>query len=97
MRLNPDNQPPKAALSEGEARLYQFLVQSTKAAKLDDRQLVLEVMKQVGDRFAMGSLADALLMELITRFERAKGIEEVEELSPDEIQYRREEDDGLHQ
>lgn len=71
--------------TQGEQRLYQFLVQSAKAAKLDDRQLVLEVMKHVSDRLSIGGQGDAVLMELIARFEKAKGIEEVEDFGPEYV------------
>lgn len=97
MRLNPDHQRPQPAPSKGEEKLYAFLLQSEWAANLGDRELVLEVIKYVADHIGIGNKADALLMELIARFEKAKGIEDAEVMTPEQIQYQREEDDGLHQ
>ncbi len=91
MILNPDHQPPQPA-SPGEQRLYSFLVHSKWATKLGDRDLVLETIKHVVDHLGIGSKADALLMELIVRFEDAKGIED-DDIPPDEIKHEREDFD----
>ncbi len=69
--LPPDDPVPS---NEGLLRIHAFLEATFKVDKLTDQALVDQVIQHVWGKLRMGSQEDVFLMELLTRFEEAKGL-----------------------